>query len=120
MTWPGQRLWRPPVGLVAVLPRDYYNERDPHARRPTVVVRILPADGVCLVVTRTSDATVAHSRDIWHEKDPELLCDRPGWWQPWRVQPVFFGAYDDEDTKPHVIMSGNLLDRIIAAYQECS
>ncbi|WP_435125950.1 hypothetical protein [Micromonospora tulbaghiae] len=120
MTWPGQRVWRPPVGLVAVLSRDYYNPRDPHARRPTVVVRVLPADRACLVVTRTSDTMVAHSKDIWHDKDPELLCDRQGWWQPRRVHRVDFGAYDDEDTKPHVIMSGDLLDRIIAAYQEFS
>ncbi|MFG3301449.1 hypothetical protein [Micromonospora chersina] len=71
-------------------------------------------------MTRTSDTMVAHPKDIWHDKDPELLCDRQGWWQPRRVHRVDFGAYDDEDTKPHVIMTGDLLDRIIAAYQEFS
>lgn len=120
MTWPGQRLWQPYEGLVAVLPHDYYNPRDRHARRPTVVVRVLPADRKCLVVTRTSDPLTNHADDIWHDKDLALLCDRQGWWQPWRVHRVDFGAYDDEDTKPHVKMTGDLLARIIAAYREFS
>lgn len=120
MTWPGQKLWQPYVGLVAVLPRDYYDERDEHARRPTVVVRVLPVERVCIVVTRTSQLLVPHRQDIWHDKDVELLCDRQGWWQPWRSYRVDFAAYDDEEVGPHAKMGGELLDRIIRAYEERS
>jgi hypothetical protein len=120
MTWPGQRLWRPYVGLVTVLPREYYNEFDDHGRRPTVVVRVLSVERVCIVVTRTSQLGVPHHRDIWTDKDLDLLCDRQGWWQPWRSHRVNFAAYDDPEVGRHATMPEELLARIIYAYERCS
>lgn len=117
MTWPGLSVWRPYVGLVTWLPREYYNERDPHAGRPTVVVRVLPVERTCIVITRTSDKMVSHIGDIWHDADPALFCDSQGWWQPRRAHRVDFAVYDDEELGEFAKMDPELLARIIAAYE---
>jgi len=80
MTWPGMELWRPYVGLVAWLPRDYYNPSDPKAGRPVVVIKVLSGERACIVVTRTSDIETIRRGDIVHQSDAALGCDRPGWW----------------------------------------
>lgn len=121
MTWPGLRQWQPHLGLVAWLPRDYYDERDGHAGRPTVVVKVLQVERACIVVPRTSQLGNRHRDDIFHPADPALACcDRPGLWQPWRWRRVDFAAYDDEETGERGKMDEELLTRIIGAYERCS
>ena len=120
MTWPGNDLWRPYVGLVARLSRDHYNPGDQHARRPTVVVKVLAIERVCIVVTRTSDNTTVRRGDVAHHADANVGCDRPGWWQPRRAYRVSFSAYDDEDTCIYKKLDEETLDRVMRAYEERS
>jgi hypothetical protein len=121
MTWPGLNRKQPYSGLAAWLPRDHYNLADPHAGRPAVVIKVLQVEKACIVVTRTSQRTVNHRGDIYHEADPKLpCCDRPGWWQPGRAYRVSFAAYDDEETGEFATMESALLNRIIAAYERRS
>ena len=121
MTWPGLRPWQPYLGLVVWLPRDYYDEHDTHAGRPTVVVRVLQIERTCIVVTRTSQTGSKHRDDIFHPADPALTCcDEPGLWQPWRWHRVAFGAYDDDELDELEKMDELLLTRIIDAYERCS
>jgi hypothetical protein len=109
---------RPYLGLVVRLPREYYDARDEHAGRPTVVVKVMPAERACIVVTRTSQTRVDHRGDIYHAADPKLpCCDMQGWWQPRRHYRVNFAAYDDEEIGEFATMDSALLDRIIAAYE---
>ncbi len=118
MTWPGLRRWRPYVGLVVRLPRDYYDEHDGHAGRPTVVVKVIQVERACIVVPRTSQLGSKHRDDIFHPADPALsCCDQPGLWQPWRSHRVDFAAYDDDELDEFETMDQGLLSRIIEAYE---
>lgn len=117
MTWPGIDLWRPYVGLVAWLPRDHYNPDDPHSGRPTVVLKVLAAERVCIVVTRTTSIQAVRPTDVMHEPDPELGCDHKGWWQAFRVYRVPFSAYDDEDVIIYKKLDDELLIRITRIYE---
>ena len=74
MTWPGLIRKQPYRGLTAWLPRDYYDPGDPHAGRPAVVIKVLQVEKACIVVTRTSQNTVPHRGDIYHDADPKLPC----------------------------------------------
>jgi hypothetical protein len=118
MTWPGQDLWRPYVGLVAWLPRDHYDPGDPHDGRPTVVIKVLPAERACIVVTRTSGVYTVCRGDVVHQPDAALGCERQGWWQAGRACRVLFSAYEDEDTRKYAKLDDKTFDRIKRAYEE--
>ena|SRR5258708_22050214 len=118
MTWPGLDLWRPYVGLVAWLPRDHYDPGDPHEGRPAVVIKVVAAEMVCIVVTRTSDIQCVRAGDVVHQQDTDLGCDRQGWWQPHRFCRVLFSAFDDEDVIVYKKLDDELLVRITRLYEE--
>jgi hypothetical protein len=120
MTWPGMDRWRPFVGLVAWLPRDYYNPGDPHLGRPVVVIKLIPGERACIVVTRTSDLTTVARGDIIHQPDPDLGCEKLGWWQAKHTYRVYFSAFDDEDVQKYTKIDDDILSRIIQAYEEQS
>jgi hypothetical protein len=118
MTWPGLQSWIPYVGLVAWLPRDYYNPSDPHTRRPTVVVKVMRPERACIVVTRTTEVAAVRPYDVAHEPDMGVGCDRQGWWQPRRAYRVLFSVYQDEDVEIYKQLDGGTLTRVLRAYEE--
>ena len=118
MTWPGNDLWIPVVGLVVYLPREHYNPDDPHIGRPAVVIKVLRADRTCTVVTRTSSVEAVGPGDILHQADAALGCEKQGWWQPRRIYRVLFSAFDDEETQKYTKLDQDTLEKVIRAYEE--
>ncbi|MEU4159239.1 hypothetical protein [Actinoplanes sp. NPDC026670] len=118
MTWPNMQLFQPYLGLVTKLPRDSYDERDPHEGRPTVVIRVLRAERKVIVVTRTSQLQNKRAGDIYHDADPALpCCTEPGLWQPRRFYRVPFAVYDDPELGVFAKMDEKLLARITEAWE---
>lgn len=116
MVMPGERLWRPPVGLVVRLPRDYYDPWDHAFERTAVVVAVQAAAGVAIVVTRTTRP--GGTGDVAHGADPRLGCDMPGWFQPTtRSYRVPFAAFDDPDTLRYEILESAILNKVIEGWE---
>jgi len=118
MTWPGQRLWIPYVGLVSKLPRDHYDPSDPHKGRPAVVVKVMQTERACMVVTRTTEVGVVRPYDIVHQIDLSVGCDHQGWWQVRRDYRVLFSAFDDEDVEIYQTLDNDTLTQVLRAYEE--
>ena len=116
MVMPGERLWRPPVGLVVLLSRDYYDPWDHAFERIAVVVSVQVAAGVAVVVTRTTQP--GGVGDVAHGADPSVGCDKPGWFQPTtRSYRVPFAAFDDPDTVRYDILESTILNKVIEGWE---
>jgi hypothetical protein len=106
--------------LVVRLPRDYYNPGDEHLGRPAVVVKVdVPGRG-CVVVTRTTQREWISGRDVYHDIDVSVGCDRVGWWQPWRPARVTFAAFEDPDVTWYQRLDDKTFDKILKKYEERS
>ncbi len=117
MVMPGERTWRPPVGLVVLLPRDYYDPWDHALERIAVVVSVQPAAGVAVVVTRTTQS--GGSDDVAHGANLALGCDKPGWFQPTtRSYRVPFAAFDDPETQRYDKLDQAILNKVIEGWEQ--
>ena len=113
---PGRRLWQPPVGLVVLLPRCYYEVWDHAFERIAVVVAVQQAAGVAFVVTRTTQP--ARGGDVPHGADLALGCDKPGCFQPTsRSYRVPFAAFDDPDTLLYGSLPPAVLAKVIEGWE---
>ena len=114
---PGERTWRPYVGLVVRLCRDYYDQYDHAWDRIGVVVSVQPAAAVAVVVTRTTHPD--NDRDIPHGADLTLGCDRPGAFQPaTRAYRVPFAAFDDPSTLLYGPLDPDTLAKVIDRWEQ--
>jgi hypothetical protein len=118
MTWPGQRMWIPYVGLVARLPREHYDPSDGHKGRPVVVIKVMSAERACTVLTRTTEVAVVRHYDVAHQIDLSVGCDHQGWWQVRRAYRVLFSAFEDEDVEIYQRLDDDTLTRVLRAYEE--
>ncbi|MEO7261782.1 MAG: hypothetical protein ABI047_11080 [Jatrophihabitantaceae bacterium] len=116
MVMPGERTWRPFVGLVVRICRDYYDPYDHAWERIGVVVSVQPAAAVAVLVTRT---THPNDGDVRHGADLTLGCDLPGAFQPaTRAYRVPFAAFDDPDTQRYGTLDPVTLGKVIDRWEQ--
>lgn len=117
MVMPGERTWRPFVGLVVLLHRDYYDQWDHAWERIGVVVSVQPAAGVAVVVTRTTHP--GNAGDVPHGVDLAVGCDMPGAFQPTtRAYRVPFAAFDDPQTVRYGTLDPATLGKVIDGWEQ--